>query len=924
MKILALLLSFLVASQAEAFKVGGMTWVTTDGSTGQVMTTDGHANLGWLSVLTPTAISATSPLVYNSGTGNISIPVATNLASGYLLAGDWINFNNRIIGLSGDVSATGPTGGTGPSIVAGTVNSVGGSTAANVHAAELLANAAVSTNTASTIVRRDSSGNFSAGTISAALTGNVSGNASTATALAANPVDCGSNTYATTIAANGDLTCASITNASTTGTSSNTGSTLVLRDGSGNFSAGTITASLTGHASLDLAVASNLSDVASSSTSFNNISGLTTLGDTIYGGASGTRSRLAGNTTTTKECLSQTGTGSGSAAPAWAQVAFADLSGSATGAQLPNPSASTLGGVESIAAVTHNFLTSISTSGVPTQAQPAFTDISGSVAASQMPALTGDVTTSAGAVATSLVATSNSTLTTLSGLTTASSLVTVGSITSGTWGGTAIAIAHGGTGATSKANAFDALSPITTLGDIIYGSAGVSNVRLAGNTTSTINFLSQTGTGSVSAAPVWTAASGTGSVAMTDSPSFTTLVTAAAETVTGKLGVIAAPGASDQFSVNGTSTLAGATQRGIGVAFTSTSAATSDVVGVRSALTTAASTAVTSAENFRSGNPAIGSSGSLTRFTAFLEPAAAAHVATNNASISDNLTYTGNFFLNQTGSDPSSLAGPVTFANTTDATTSTTGSVIVSGGIGVAKAINVGTTATVLGQISQGSTSTSSNAFVATSAAISGGGGQGSFYKTVQNATTNSLYGDAAPIIGDTSTGTIAWAAHDFRIQTNAGTTAATWDTSQAMTMAGAVKMPNIASSSAPATGSLCWTTSTGNVTVDTTLACLSSTLKIKEYVEPIKSGLDEVMALRPISYNLKDEYNPEHLGRQVGFIAEEVNKVDERLVGLNSNGEIQGVRYMQLTSILTKAIQEQQAEILELKRRLKRVENHR
>lgn len=40
----------------------------------------------------------------------------------------------------------------------------------------------------------------------------------------------------------------------TDGTSTNTASTLVARDGSGNFSAGTITASLTGHASLDLAL----------------------------------------------------------------------------------------------------------------------------------------------------------------------------------------------------------------------------------------------------------------------------------------------------------------------------------------------------------------------------------------------------------------------------------------------------------------------------------------------------------------------------------------------------------------------------------------------------------------------------------------------------------------------------------------------
>ncbi len=66
-----------------------------------------------------------------------------------------------------------------------------------------------------------------------------------------------------------------------------------------------------------------------------------------------------------------------SGVPAQAQPAFTDISGVATAAQLPNPTASTIGGVESIAAVSHNFLTSISTSGVPAQAQPAFTDISG-------------------------------------------------------------------------------------------------------------------------------------------------------------------------------------------------------------------------------------------------------------------------------------------------------------------------------------------------------------------------------------------------------------------------------------------------------------------------------------------------------------------------------------------------------------------
>lgn len=70
------------------------------------------------------------------------------------------------------------------------------------------------------------------------------------------------------------------------------------------------------------------------------------------------------------------------------------------GADLPNPSASTLGGVESFAAVTHEWIRQISTSGVPTASQPAFTDISGSNTCGQLPALTGDTTTSAGSCAT--------------------------------------------------------------------------------------------------------------------------------------------------------------------------------------------------------------------------------------------------------------------------------------------------------------------------------------------------------------------------------------------------------------------------------------------------------------------------------------------------------------------------------------------
>lgn len=85
------------------------------------------------------------------------------------------------------------------------------------------------------------------------------------------------------------------------------------------------------------------------------------------------------------------------AAPTCAQPAAADVSGLAASAttdttvatnittgtlpaaQLPNPSASTLGGVQSKASASHQWLNAISTSGVPSASQPASSDLSDTV-----------------------------------------------------------------------------------------------------------------------------------------------------------------------------------------------------------------------------------------------------------------------------------------------------------------------------------------------------------------------------------------------------------------------------------------------------------------------------------------------------------------------------------------------------------------
>ena len=111
---------------------------------------------------------------------------------------------------------------------------------------------ATSSNVANQIVLRDGSGNFTAGTIIAAL----SGNATTATNITQYTINqsvgtANSPTFAgltvnSTIIANITGNAGSITgqanSATLTATSSNVGNQIVLRDGSGNFTAGTITA----------------------------------------------------------------------------------------------------------------------------------------------------------------------------------------------------------------------------------------------------------------------------------------------------------------------------------------------------------------------------------------------------------------------------------------------------------------------------------------------------------------------------------------------------------------------------------------------------------------------------------------------------------------------------------------------------------
>jgi hypothetical protein len=109
---------------------------------------------------------------------------------------------------------------------------------------------AASANGASTIVARDANGSFAANVITATTVNATSGNFTNITG----------NAVALTAINASNITSGTLDNARTTGNTSNSASTIVLRDASGNFGANVITATFSGNgATLSAINASNIS-----------------------------------------------------------------------------------------------------------------------------------------------------------------------------------------------------------------------------------------------------------------------------------------------------------------------------------------------------------------------------------------------------------------------------------------------------------------------------------------------------------------------------------------------------------------------------------------------------------------------------------------------------------------------------------------
>jgi len=110
---------------------------------------------------------------------------------------------------------------------------------------------------------------------------------------------------------------------------------------------------------------------------------------------------------------------------------------------------------------------------------------------------------------------------------------------------------------------------------------------------------------------------------------------------------------------------------------------------------------------------------------------------------------------------------------------------------------------------------------------------------------------------------------------------------------------------------------STGTLTVvgDVVAYGTPSDKNYKENIKPIESALDKAMKLQGVTFDWKKSDSILDIKEDIGFIAQDVQKVLPELVRENENGKL-SLRHQGITPVLLEAIKELKAEIEELKQK--------
>jgi hypothetical protein len=233
-------------------------------------------------------------------------------------------------------------------------------------------------------------------------------------------------------------------------------------------------------------------------------------------------------------------------------------------------------------------------------------------------------------------------------------------------------------------------------------------------------------------------------------------------------------------------------------------------------------------------------------------------------------------------------------SSTDDSTSNSTGAATFAGGIAVNKNITIGKAGGSGKLRFEGSTSGT----VTFQAAATTSGG---------TYTWPSADGTAGYALTTNASGVLSWSSVGATISDDTSTNA-TYYPSFVTTTSGSATSIKVSSSK------FTFNPSTGLLTV--TALTESSSITLKENVNPITGALDAILNLVGVTYDRRDGSSK----AEAGLIAEDVNKIIPNIVSKNSNGDPEGIHYTKLTAYLVEAIKDLKSQIDPLKEEIKKL----
>jgi hypothetical protein len=133
-------------------------------------------------------------------------------------------------------------------------------------------------------------------------------------------------------------------------------------------------------------------------------------------------------------------------------------------------------------------------------------------------------------------------------------------------------------------------------------------------------------------------------------------------------------------------------------------------------------------------------------------------------------------------------------------------------------------------------------------------------------------------------------------------------------TFNGQVMILNTTASSSTITGALIISGGLGVAgRITTTQLVETSSIALKEHINPITNALESILNLTGVTYDRKDQSS----FNEPGLIAEDVNKILPNLVVKDEEGNPSGIQYTKVVAYLIEAIKDQQKQIDELKKKV-------